>query len=50
MVIFPCLLGLPTLVYGIGASALVRHFEDVVTPSGTVRICFWYEEDKDATY
>lgn len=40
--------GIPTLAYGLATKLLAGHYEDVKTDKGTVRIYFWYEEDKGA--
>lgn len=43
-------LGLPTLAYGIAAMFLIKFEEDVVTPSGTVKIYFLNKEEKDSVF
>ncbi|KAK2189568.1 hypothetical protein NP493_102g01028 [Ridgeia piscesae] len=43
-------LGVPSLLYGLALSMLVKFHEDVVTPAGTVRVHFLNEEDRDSPY
>ncbi|KAH0952268.1 hypothetical protein HN011_004028 [Eciton burchellii] len=43
-------LGIPTLVYGLAATRLVRHCEIVRTPRGDVTIYFLLPEDKGSRY
>ncbi|XP_001605715.1 uncharacterized protein C15orf61 isoform X2 [Nasonia vitripennis] len=43
-------LGLPTLMYGLAATILIRHSEVVKTPSGDVTIFFLLPEDKGSQY
>lgn len=45
-----CNLGLPTLAYGIATWCLVTHFEEIQTSKGTVRIYFWYPEDRGSKH
>ncbi|CAB0036040.1 unnamed protein product [Trichogramma brassicae] len=40
--------GIPTLMYGLAATQLIRHSEVVKTPSGDVTIFFLLPEDKGA--
>ncbi|XP_014469243.1 PREDICTED: uncharacterized protein C15orf61 homolog isoform X1 [Dinoponera quadriceps] len=49
----PCLLGppgIPTLMYGLAATQLIRHREIVRTPRGDVTIYFLLPEDKGSQY
>ncbi|XP_067205288.1 uncharacterized protein C15orf61 homolog [Linepithema humile] len=43
-------LGIPTLMYGLAATRLIRHREIVRTPRGDVTIYFLLPEDKGALY
>ncbi|KAL6434102.1 hypothetical protein ACFW04_005921 [Cataglyphis niger] len=43
-------LGIPTLMYGLAATQLIRHHEIVKTPQGDVTIHFLLPEDKGAPY
>ncbi|XP_015606370.1 uncharacterized protein C15orf61 homolog [Cephus cinctus] len=43
-------LGIPTLMYGLAATQLIRHQEIVKTPRGDVTIYFLLPEDKGARY
>ncbi|XP_070149765.1 uncharacterized protein C15orf61 homolog [Polyergus mexicanus] len=43
-------LGIPTLMYGLAATQLIRHHEIVRTPRGDVTIHFLLPEDKGAPY
>jgi len=45
-----CPPGIPTLVYGLAATRLVRHCEIVRTPRGDVTIYFLLPEDKGSRY
>ena len=47
---FVLLIGVPSLLYGLALSMLVKFHEDVVTPAGTVRVHFLNEEDRDSPY
>ncbi|XP_014233956.1 uncharacterized protein C15orf61 [Trichogramma pretiosum] len=42
--------GIPTLMYGLAATQLIRHSEVVKTPSGDVTIFFLLPEDKGASH
>ncbi|XP_012288923.1 uncharacterized protein C15orf61 [Orussus abietinus] len=43
-------LGIPTLMYGLAATQLIRHEEVVATPKGDVTIYFLLPEDKGSRY
>ncbi|XP_018049636.1 PREDICTED: uncharacterized protein C15orf61 homolog [Atta colombica] len=43
-------LGIPTLMYGLAATQLIRHREIVKTPRGDVTIYFLLPEDKGSQY
>ncbi|XP_012259220.2 uncharacterized protein C15orf61 [Athalia rosae] len=43
-------LGIPTLIYGLTATRLIRHQEVVETPKGHVTIYFLLPEDKGSRY
>ncbi|XP_011167785.1 uncharacterized protein C15orf61 homolog [Solenopsis invicta] len=43
-------LGIPTLMYGLAATQLIRHREIVGTPRGDVTIYFLLPEDKGSSY
>ncbi|XP_015524305.1 uncharacterized protein C15orf61 [Neodiprion virginianus] len=43
-------LGIPTLIYGLTATQLIRHREIVKTPHGNVTIHFLLPEDKGSRY
>ncbi|XP_066581854.1 uncharacterized protein C15orf61 homolog [Prorops nasuta] len=43
-------LGIPTLMYGLAATILIRHHEIVKTPRGNVTIYFLLPEDKGSQY
>ncbi|KAJ8668583.1 hypothetical protein QAD02_010246 [Eretmocerus hayati] len=43
-------LGIPTLMYGLAATQLIKHSEVVKTPNGEVTIFFLLPEDKGAQY
>lgn len=42
--------GIPTLMYGLAATQLIRHREIVKTPRGDVTIYFLLPEDKGSRY
>jgi len=43
-------LGIPTLMYGLGAVMLIKHTEQVKMPGAAIPIYFLYEEDKGSFY
>ncbi|XP_077298930.1 uncharacterized protein C15orf61 [Arctopsyche grandis] len=43
-------LGIPCLLYGLAAIALIRHEEPVTTPCGVITIYFLLPEDKGSSY
>lgn len=45
-----CPSGIPTLLYGLAATQLIRHEESVETAQGEVTIYFLLPEDKGSRY